>query len=326
MINFLKNNQKKIFLGICLGIFLGLALSIISPNLLSANLSIPYGQEESGLPFQKQDSSGVILEGAPDQGSRAINDILYTIFSYLKIVMAILGTMWLVWAGVYMVSSAQNEDNSKKGKKMVIYAIIAYIFAFLIEPLVLDIIYGGRSVSVTDQGINTPEIASSNLRLQIDGLLYFLKSFLVFITMLFLMISGARMIFAWGEEEGISNAKKMIPPIFIGFLVTVFNEFFIDFVIYNIFFDGQKVNFNVNGENANAAIVQIISFLSYILGFLILAMVAYFIYGGFRYITSFGNEEGPEAAKKILMHASIGIVILLLSYVLMYSLVNFDLG
>jgi TRAP-type C4-dicarboxylate transport system permease small subunit len=47
-----------------------------------------------------------------------------------------------------------------------------------------------------------------------------------------------------------------------------------------------------------------------------LVAVLFLIIGGFRYITSAGNEETAESAKKIIINAIIGIVIIILSFVI----------
>jgi len=47
-----------------------------------------------------------------------------------------------------------------------------------------------------------------------------------------------------------------------------------------------------------------------------LIAVLFLIIGGFRYITSAGNEETAESAKKIIINAIIGIVIIILSFVI----------
>ncbi|OGE74005.1 MAG: hypothetical protein A3I07_03765 [Candidatus Doudnabacteria bacterium RIFCSPLOWO2_02_FULL_42_9] len=47
-----------------------------------------------------------------------------------------------------------------------------------------------------------------------------------------------------------------------------------------------------------------------------LIAVLFLIIGGFRYITSAGNEETAENAKKIIINAIIGIVIIILSFVI----------
>lgn len=42
--------------------------------------------------------------------------------------------------------------------------------------------------------------------------------------------------------------------------------------------------------------------------------VIYLVYGGFRYITTAGNEERAESAKKAIWHAILGLIIVILSF------------
>jgi len=67
----------------------------------------------------------------------------------------------------------------------------------------------------------------------------------------------------------------------------------------------------VSQSNLGTAVQTIIN---YALGFLGLVAVAFIIYGGVLLVTSGGNDEAMGKAKKILMYAVIGIVIIMLSY------------
>lgn len=62
--------------------------------------------------------------------------------------------------------------------------------------------------------------------------------------------------------------------------------------------------------------------LSYFLGFLGFICVIMVIYGGILYVTSAGNDENVGKAKKILLYAAIGIVLIMISF----ALVNTILG
>ena len=61
----------------------------------------------------------------------------------------------------------------------------------------------------------------------------------------------------------------------------------------------------------------IINFVLYFLGLVATVMV---IYGGFLYITSQG--EDTDKAKKVLMYAAIGVVIILISFALVNTLLT----
>jgi hypothetical protein len=61
----------------------------------------------------------------------------------------------------------------------------------------------------------------------------------------------------------------------------------------------------------------IVNFILYFLGLIATIMI---IYGGFLYITSGGEET--EKAKKVLMYAAIGIVVILISFALVNTLLQ----
>jgi PKD repeat protein len=58
----------------------------------------------------------------------------------------------------------------------------------------------------------------------------------------------------------------------------------------------------------------IITTVNFALGFLGLLAVVMIIYGGFLYVSSAGETEGPDKAKKIILYAAIGILIILGSF------------
>jgi len=58
----------------------------------------------------------------------------------------------------------------------------------------------------------------------------------------------------------------------------------------------------------------------FFLGFLGLLAVVMIIYGGFLYVGSGGNPENVDKAKKILMYAAIGIIIIIISFALVNTI------
>lgn len=60
----------------------------------------------------------------------------------------------------------------------------------------------------------------------------------------------------------------------------------------------------------------IIKILNFALGIAFLIAVLMLVFGGFRYITSAGNEETASKGKQTIVNALIGIAIVILSYVI----------
>ncbi len=53
-----------------------------------------------------------------------------------------------------------------------------------------------------------------------------------------------------------------------------------------------------------------------------LIAVLFLIIGGFRYITAGGNSDASESAKKIILNAVIGIIVVILSFVVVRVVAN----
>ena len=66
-------------------------------------------------------------------------------------------------------------------------------------------------------------------------------------------------------------------------------------------------------------VTSVIDILLWIVGIL---AVLFIIIGGIRYILSSGNEEAAEAAKKMIIHAVLGVVIVILSFVMIRIIVS----
>ncbi len=78
------------------------------------------------------------------------------------------------------------------------------------------------------------------------------------------------------------------------------------------------------GETSIRALV--LRIVNWFLGFLGLLAVIMIIYGGVTYVTSAGNDEAIGNAKKIIMYALIGIIIILLSFALVNTILGAGTG
>lgn len=74
------------------------------------------------------------------------------------------------------------------------------------------------------------------------------------------------------------------------------------------------------GEGSlRSIILNIVNFILIFLGLIAVIMI---IYGGITYVTSAGNNENVEKAKKIIMYAIIGIIIVLISFALVNTIIG----
>ncbi len=86
----------------------------------------------------------------------------------------------------------------------------------------------------------------------------------------------------------------------------------------------QNVTDATGGATSFRALAkQIINFFLYFLGFVATVMI---IYGGILYVTSAGNEDNTGKAKKILLYAILGIVVILVSFAIVNTVLQSGTG
>ncbi len=98
-------------------------------------------------------------------------------------------------------------------------------------------------------------------------------------------------------------------------------------------FAGAQLNRNFQCDSStglrcgDTSVAQIFrTIINWALGIAFGVAVIFLIIGGFRYITSAGNEEGAEKGKASVINALIGIVIIVLSYVIVNVVANLVQG
>jgi TRAP-type C4-dicarboxylate transport system permease small subunit len=80
-----------------------------------------------------------------------------------------------------------------------------------------------------------------------------------------------------------------------------------------------QVTINNMANNLPQTIRFVINMILYLVGFI---AVLFLIIGGFQYITASGNPDQIEGAKKTIMYAVIGIIVVVISWSIVWFVVN----
>ncbi|MFH2105607.1 MAG: MMCAP2_0565 family pilin-like conjugal transfer protein [Parcubacteria group bacterium] len=74
---------------------------------------------------------------------------------------------------------------------------------------------------------------------------------------------------------------------------------------------------NKSGKTSTRTLPEVIGqIIQWVLGIVGVVLLVMFIYGGVLYATSAGNEDKTETAKKVMLYAIIGVIIIALAFVL----------
>lgn len=150
----------------------------------------------------------------------------------------------------------------------------------------------------------------------------FTQMLMLFASFLFIAIgiyAFYKMVTAGGDEDKVSKWKMIIFQAIIWFIVIKFA----DIVVKNTFnpdcgwggilsYYGTNICENIT-ENAKI----ITTLLNWINSFLAIAIVLMIMYAGFLVLTSAGDSDKHDKAKKILLYVGIGLLILFTSYLIL---------
>ena len=179
-----------------------------------------------------------------------------------------------------------------------------------------------------DNFINNPNIFGNkfdSVKNSLVAYTQFALAFASYILIIALIYSGVKYIIAGSDETKLASAKKNLYWSIIGFIIV--NS---AYVIYSIIKsnleekipDASKISASSVTGDITLTLAKIISYSLGIIGVLFLLML---LINSFRYLISAGGE-GTEPAKKGLINAIIGIVIVSASYAVTMLIKNTLLG
>ncbi|MBD3238051.1 MAG: hypothetical protein GF332_00220 [Candidatus Moranbacteria bacterium] len=132
-----------------------------------------------------------------------------------------------------------------------------------------------------------------------------LRTFVAALAIIMFVIAGIIYVFSQGEENRVTLAKKMIIGAVIGLLIILAAESILK-ELYTIF-DRDDLPTEIKGAKEIWVYVQ--NILNLLLSLLGMIGIISLIYAGVVYLTSGGNQERAETAKKQMIYSIIGLFV-----------------
>ncbi len=243
------------------------------------------------------------------QLSQAVTDVVNTI----RNIAGALAVIWIVVAGIRMIFSGGDEGTVSEQKKAILYGVIGLVAILVISPII-NALYGApgeiRNTLTPNQGFSD----------QVMGIVTFMKALVGSIAILFIILSGVRMLFAEGQEDELKKQRQSILWVGVGLIIIAVNEI----VIENIFNIPVQQGDRIQQSNIVQVVNTFGNVAQFLIGFVGLIAFGILVYGAATLIMNYGNDEMVQKAKKIIRNAIIGIIVILSSYVIVASLVVFN--
>jgi len=267
-----------------------------------------------------------------------------------------LGSEWNKFlGGVGTFTGAGNKTGEELAKNFILNGIVIVRFVVGAVAVIMGILYGmslvfarGQEDVITKQKKNflgvligfiiliisenvarifNPEIATAQkmidfgaARDQLRSITDYLKWLLGSIAVLSTTISGISLVIAAGDEEAVTKQKRNLTWSLIGMLVILLANNIVN-AIYVI-----KTPSEVVAGSPQSSITEISSIIRLILVFLGPIAIAFTIYAGFYYLTSFDNEERTTKAKNMIVGGVTGIIIIYSAVAIVNTLTSKNLA
>jgi hypothetical protein len=150
--------------------------------------------------------------------------------------------------------------------------------------------------------------------------LTFLQSFIVILSLIFIIIGAFMYITSGGESGRIETAKKCITAALIGLAIGIAAPAFLRQISEILGWTGAPPT----GVGTSLTLIEIatnvLNFLLSIVGVVALIML---VVGAFMYLTAAGEEDRIDTGKSIVKYSIIGIAIALAALVLVRQVASF---
>lgn len=246
-----------------------------------------------------------------EPGADAITSIIFIAIDFLKYVLGTVAVVFATISGVKLVAAGGKVDEvSEKEKDALKYIFYGLVVVMIADQLVTKVFFGQYGECITSAS-NAQACAATGSTL-IKGIYSFIMALMASISILIIVMAAFRMIMAYGNEDDIGKQKRHIGAALIALLISGVAEFVVKGIVFP---EGGTQGINVAGAQG-----LVYSFTNFVAGFIGTAAFLVLFYGGYLYVTSFGNEEETGKAKKIIAGAVIGILIALGSFAVVTTL------
>ncbi len=181
---------------------------------------------------------------------------------------------------------------------------------------------GGPTGGTISVSISNP-LSYTTVNGLLGRVLTFLQSFIVILSLIFIIIGAFMYITSGGESGRIETAKKCITAALIGLAIGIAAPAFLRQISEILGWTGPDAALPA-GVGTSLTLIQIatnlLNFLLSIVGVVALIML---VVGAFMYLTAAGEEDRIDTGKSIVKYSIIGIAVALAALVLVRQVASF---
>ena len=244
---------------------------------------------------------------------------------YVRYFTVIIGILFLTILGYTLIAEGGSEEQVTKARKGIVFTLIAFLMISMAEDFSEVFRMGRDNQLLTKDGVRS-KIAIFDF--QVELFMTFVKYILGAYASVMLVRSGLKLVTAGGDEEVVTKHKKGLLYSVAGLSLIFVGDIFINQVFYVTDISGYASTGDTTKEitiDTEEGIAQIAGITSFIVQFVGPISILVLVAGGLMYITSGGDEEKMNKAKRLLIATGIGIMIIYGAFALVSTFLAGDI-
>jgi len=284
------------------------------------------------LPLPSADKYGnIAVAPEADSGQEMIIKVIERVIGYAKILIGIAAIFLIVAMGARIATSSGNEESVSKATKGLLYSIAAFavislsgeigqLLGFFKE----DATFGGQSNGGI---IGSPGQILERVHLfdkQVEIVIVFIKYLIGSVAVAMVVINGVKLVAGGGEEENIKKARNGIIYAMAGLLTMYFANIVVNNVFYKL--DEKDIYSGLEGVtpeiDIKSGMSELVGVTNFIVSFMGPILFLLLLVGGAMYITSGGDEEKMNKAKRLIISAMIGVIVVYGAFAIISTVIS----
>ena len=267
-----------------------------------------------------------LVENKTESGEGTLAKTFLDITNTIRGILVFFGIVWLGYASIRVITAGdddQNINNFKSSVKWISIALVISVLILELPKLVFNFDVNNPTVEGgvldSDEGAESFAVVASRFIMEkIVSPIYF---FTASIAILFLVVSGLRMISAAGDSGKIDKQKANVKFVVVGLFVTLLSEPLVRGSIFKKTDKGDSFTMD-----AAQMTTEIMGFLNYCLLMVAAVLLASTVFSGLMMIVEIGKEDLLTKSKKAFINNLIGFMIIFCSLAAVQTIISATSG
>jgi len=256
-----------------------------------------------------------------------LSEFVYGIIGNLKYMLGAVAILFIVLAGFKLIMFGDNEELVTKQKTAIMMGIIGLAIIMMSDEFakVLSVACAPGEANCAQGGF----LSDPNNMIQQAGLfkqgtrvlITFIKYLIGSIAVIMMVRNGIRFIALAGNEESVGLDKKNVAFTSLGLILIIISSTIIDKVLYVVDITKYSASGVNPAVNPQRGMEELLGITNLVVTFVAPIAILILIVGAVMYATAAGNEEQTNKAKKLIILAVAGMVIIYGSFAIISTVV-----